>query len=178
MSAIFYVLLLIVVVAIVGILAFAATKPDILRVQRSASIKAPADRIFDLITDLRGWRAWSPYEKRDPEMARTYSGADKGKGAAYAWDGNRNVGAGRMEIVDVEPPSKVVIKLEFLRPFKATNTAEFVMEPKDDATMVTWKMYGPNRFIGKVMCIFIDMDKMIGKDFEDGLANLKSVAEK
>jgi hypothetical protein len=175
---ILYVVLLVVVAGIVGILAFAATKPDIFRVQRSASIRAPADRIFGLITDLRGWRAWSPYEKRDPEMARTYSGADKGKGAAYAWDGNRNVGAGRMEIVDVAPPSKVVIKLEFLRPFKANNTAEFVMEPKDDATMVTWAMYGPNQFIGKAMCIFIDMDKMIGKDFEDGLANLKAVAEK
>jgi uncharacterized protein YndB with AHSA1/START domain len=178
MKAVFYVVLLVVAAGIIGVLAFAATKPDIFRVQRSASIKAPADRIFGLITDLRGWRAWSPYEKRDPEMTRNYSGADKGKGAAYAWDGNRNVGAGRMEIVDVTPPSKVVIKLEFLRPFKANNTAEFVMEPKGDATTVTWAMHGPNKFIGKVMGIFIDMDKMIGKDFEDGLANLKTIAEK
>jgi uncharacterized protein YndB with AHSA1/START domain len=178
MKTILYVLLLVVAVGIIGVLAYAATKPDIFRVQRSASIKAPADRIFGLITDLRNWRAWSPYEKRDPEMTRNYSGADKGKGAAYAWDGNRNVGAGRMEIVDVTPPSKVVIKLEFLRPFKANNTAEFVMEPKGDATTVTWAMHGPNKFIGKVMGIFIDMDKMIGKDFEDGLANLKTIAEK
>jgi uncharacterized protein YndB with AHSA1/START domain len=178
MKAVFYVVLLVVAAGIIGVLAFAATKPDIFRVQRSASIKAPADRIFGLITDLRGWRAWSPYEKRDPEMTRNYSGADKGKGAAYAWDGNRNVGAGRMEIIDVAPPSKVVIKLEFLRPFKANNTAEFVMEPKGDATTVTWAMHGPNKFIGKVMGIFIDMDKMIGKDFEDGLANLKTIAEK
>jgi uncharacterized protein YndB with AHSA1/START domain len=170
--------LAVLVVGIVGVLAYAVTKPDVFRVERSATIKAPPDRIFAMITDLRGWRAWSPYEKRDPEMTRSYSGADKGKGAAYAWDGNRNVGAGRMEIADVTPPSKVVINLEFLRPFKANNTAEFLMRPAADGTTVTWTMFGPNLFVGKVMGIFIDMDRMIGKDFEDGLASLKAVVEK
>ena len=171
-------ILAVLVVGIVGVLAYAATKPDVFRVERSATIKAPPERIFAMITDFRGWRAWSPYEKRDPEMTRNYSGADKGKGAAYAWDGNRNVGAGRMEIADVTPPSKVVINLEFLRPFKANNTAEFLMRPTADGTAVTWAMFGPNLFVGKVMGIFIDMDRMIGKDFEDGLANLRAVAEK
>lgn len=177
MKATFLLILVVLVVGIVGILAYAVTKPDVFRVERSVAIKAPPERIFAMITDLRGWRAWSPYEKRDPEMTRSYSGADNGKGAAYAWDGNRNVGAGRMEIADVTPPSKVVINLEFLRPFKANNTAEFFMRPIGDGTTVTWAMYGPNLLVGKVMGIFIDMDRMIGKDFEDGLANLKAVAE-
>jgi uncharacterized protein YndB with AHSA1/START domain len=178
MKTTFLLILAVLVVGIVGVLAYAATKPDVFRVERSATIKAPPERIFAMITDLRGWRAWSPYEKRDPEMTRNYSGADKGKGSTYAWDGNRNVGAGRMEIADVTPPSKVVINLEFLRPFKANNTAEFLMRPTTDGTTVTWAMFGPSLFVGKVMGIFIDMDRMIGKDFEDGLANLKAVAEK
>jgi uncharacterized protein YndB with AHSA1/START domain len=170
-------ILVLLVVGVAAVLAYAATRPDMFRVQRSATINAPPERIFALITDLRGWQAWSPYEKRDPEMKRTHGGAERGKGATYAWDGNRNVGAGRMEIVDVSPPSKVVIKLDFLRPFEANNTAEFTIEPKGTASNVTWAMYGPNLFIGKLMGLFINMDRMIGKDFDDGLANLKAVAE-
>jgi uncharacterized protein YndB with AHSA1/START domain len=168
----------IVLVAIGAVLAYAATRPDTFSVQRSLDIKAPPDKLFALITDLRGWTAWSPYEKRDPAMKRSYSGAPAGNGAAYAWDGNRNVGAGRMEITDLQAPSKVVIALDFLRPFKAQNTAEFTLRPQGDATNVTWKMHGPNLYIGKVMGTFINMDRMIGKDFEDGLASLKAVAER
>ena len=172
------IVIVVLLVAVAAILLYATTRPDTFRVQRSAGIKAPPDRIFALITDLRGWSAWSPYEKRDPQMQRTFGGAEKGKGAIYSWDGNKNVGAGRMEITDATPPSRVVIRLDFLRPFEAHNTAEFTMEPNGDTTTVTWAMHGPALFIGKVMGIFIDMDRMIGRDFEDGLANLKSVAER
>ena len=156
------------VVAVGAVLAYAATKPATLRVQRTATIKAPPEKIFTLINDLRGWGAWSPYEKKDPAMKRAFSGQESGKGAVYEWDGDKNVGKGRMEITDVSAPSKIVIKLDFLRPFEAHNTASFTIEPKD----------GPNLFIGKVMSVFIDMDKMIGKDFEEGLGNIKRIAER
>jgi hypothetical protein len=111
-------------------------------------------------------------------MKRTYSGADSGKGAVYAWDGNKNVGSGRMEILEASLPSKIVIKLDFFAPFEAHNTAEFTMLPQGDATNLTWVMHGPLVFMAKVMHVFIDMDKMIGKDFEAGLANLKKLTEK
>jgi carbon monoxide dehydrogenase subunit G len=165
-------------VAVVAILAYAATRPDTFRVQRSTNIKAPADKIFPFINDFHTWTAWSPYEKRDPEMKRTFGGAPSGKGATYAWDGNKNVGAGHMEILDAPAPSRVTIKLDFSRPFEGHNTAEFTLEPQGDTTKVTWAMHGPAVFIGKVMGIFIDMDNMIGKDFEAGLTSLKSLAEK
>jgi uncharacterized protein YndB with AHSA1/START domain len=177
----------VIVILVAAVLIYAATKPDTFRVARSAIINAPPEKIFALINDLRGWRAWSPYENRDPDMKRTFDGPASGKGAAYAWDGNRNVGAGRMEITDAVPPSRIVIKLDFARPFEAHNTAEFTMAPQgvvtnapaaNVATKVTWAMHGPNLFIGKVMGIFINMDTMIGRDFEAGLANLKTLAEK
>ena len=111
-------------------------------------------------------------------MKRTYSGADSGKGAVYAWDGNKNVGSGRMEILDASSPSKIVIKLDFLKPFEAHNTAEFTMLPQGDATNLTWVMHGPAVFMSKVMQVFMNMDRMIGKDFEIGLSNLKKLTEK
>jgi hypothetical protein len=165
------------VACVAAVLAYAATKPDTFTVQRTASIKAPPEKIFTLINDFRSWGQWSPYEKLDPELKRTYSGAPSGKGAVYAWEGNSNVGAGRMEILDAPAPSKVTIKLDFFRPFEANNTAEFTMVPQGDATTVTWAMRGPNLFIGKVMSVFINVDRMVGKDFETGLANLKAAAE-
>jgi uncharacterized protein YndB with AHSA1/START domain len=167
----------VVVVAIGGILLYAATKPDSFRVQRTVLINAPSDKVFPLINDMKAWTAWSPYEKKDPDMKRTFSGAASGKGAVYEWDGDKNVGKGRMEIMDVSEPSKVKIKLDFLKPFEAHNTAEFTLEPKGESTTVTWAMYGPCPFIGKVMSVFLDMDRMVGKDFEAGLANLKTVTE-
>lgn len=170
--------LVLLVVAVGAVLVLAMTKPDTLHVERSASIKAPPDRIFTLIANLRGWTEWSPYERKDPAMKRTHSGAPSGKGAVYEWDGNNQVGKGRMEIIEATPPSKIVIKLDFMKPFEAHNTAEFTMQPAGDATNVTWAMHGPNLFVGKVMSIFIDMDDMIGKDFEAGLANLKTLAER
>ena len=168
---------IIVVVLIGAILVYAATKPEMFHVQRATSIKAPPENIFLLINNLHGWGAWSPYEKKDPAMKRTLSGAESGKGAVYEWDGNQEVGKGRMEIIDTSPPFKVTIKLDFVKPFEAHNIVDFTLEPKGDATDVTWAMHGPSPYISKIMGIFFNMDRMIGKDFETGLANLKTVAE-
>ena len=168
----------IVVVAIAAILIYAATKPDSFRVERSASMNAPPEKIFPYIEGLKRWAEWSPYEARDPEMKRTYSGAESGKGAVYEWDGNKNVGTGRMEILNSTPPNKVVIKLDFLKPFEGHNTAELTVEPKGGQTIVTWAMYGPSTFMTKLIGTFMDMDDMIGRDFAAGLAKLKTVVEK
>jgi uncharacterized protein YndB with AHSA1/START domain len=165
-------------VAIAGVLILAATKPEVFRVQRSITVKAPPDGIFALINDFHQWRNWSPYEDRDPNLKRSYSGAENGKGAVYAWEGNKNVGSGRMEILDASVPEKIVIKLDFFTPFEAHNAAEFTMLPQGDATHVTWLMHGPAPFMNKVMQVFMNLDKMIGRDFEVGLANLKRLTEK
>jgi len=165
-------------VAIIGVLVFAASKPDTFRYQRSITINAPAEKIFTLINDYPSWPSWSPYEKKDPAMKRTMSGPKSGVGAIYEWDGNNQVGQGRMETVEVTAPSKIVIKLDFFKPFEAHNTAEFSLEPQGASTKVTWAMFGPNNYIGKVMSLMIDCDKMVGNDFELGLMNLKDVAEK
>lgn len=167
-----------IVVVVAGILIYAATKPDSFSVQRSANIKAPPDKIFALVASLRGWSAWSPYEKKDPNMKRIFSGAESGKGAVYEWDGNKDVGQGRMEIIEATAPSKITIKLDFLKPFEGHNTAEFTMVPTGDNTTVTWAMYGPSPYVAKIMGTLFDLDKMIGNDFEAGLAALKIVAEK
>ena len=166
------------VIAIVLILA--STKPDTFSVQRAAAVRAPAERIFPLISNFHQWVNWSPWENKDPAMKRTYSGAESGKGAVYAWDGNKNVGSGRMEILDASSPSKIVIKLDFFKPFEGHNTAEFTIQPERDAatTNITWVMHGPAPFMSKVMQVFMNLDKMIGKDFEAGLANLKELTEK
>lgn len=163
---------------IAGIVAFAATKPDTFRVERRLAVRAPAGALYPLIVDFHLWQTWSPYETRDPAMKRTFGGAAQGKGATYAWDGNNNVGAGQMEILDAEAPSRVRIKLDFERPFEGHNVAEFTMMPQGDATLVTWAMHGPAPFLSKLMQVFINMDTMIGKDFEAGLASLKKLTEK
>jgi uncharacterized protein YndB with AHSA1/START domain len=169
----------IVVVALIAVLlAYAATKPDTFRVERSASIKAPPEKIFALLNDFHRWDAWSPWEKKDPAMKRTFGAATSGKGAAYAWEGNGDVGQGRMEIAESAPPSRVAIKLDFLKPFETHNLVEFTLEPKGDSTSVTWAMQGPAPYISKLMQVFVNMDSMIGKDFETGLGNLKAIAEK
>ena len=169
---------IVVLVLVAAVLIFAATRPDTFRVQRSTSIKAPPEKIFALINDLHSFNTWNPYEKKDPAMKRTYSGAASGKGAIYEWDGNKDIGQGRMEITDTSLPSKVTFQLDFIKPFEAHNIAEFKLEPAGDATNVTWAMHGPSPYVHKLMGVFFNMDKMIGKDFEDGLANLKNVAEK
>ena len=172
----FIVAILLLVVGVV--LANAATKPDTFRVERTASIKAPPEKIFPLINDFDNWGAWSPYEKKDPAMQRTYGSATSGKGATYAWNGDKNVGSGSMEILDAPAPSRVTIKLDFTRPFEAHNMADFTLEPANGGTQVSWTMSGPTPFLGKILHVFIDMDKMVGRDFEAGLANLKTLAEK
>jgi hypothetical protein len=167
-----------IVCVVVAVLAFAATRPDTFRVQRTASIKTAPDKIFPHINDFHSWGAWSPYEKLDPAMKRTYSGAASGKGAVYAWEGNGNVGKGRMEITEATAPGKVAMNLDFEKPFESHTIAEFTMVPKGDATEITWAMHGPNPYFAKVMHLFFDMDKMVGTDFEAGLASLKAIAEK
>ena len=169
-------------IAIAAVLILAARKPDSFTVQRAATIKAPPERIFPLINDFHQWGTWSPYENKDPAMKRSYSGAESGKGAVYGWEGNKNVGSGRMEILDTSVPSKIIIKLDFFTPFEGHNTAEFTMLPQGDATQgitrVTWLMHGPAPFMSKLMQVFINLDHMVGKDFEVGLANMKRAAEK
>ena len=165
-------------VAIAAILVLAAMKPDTFRVERTASIKAPPEKIFPLISDFDNWGAWSPYEKKDPNMKRTRSGAANGKGAVYAWDGDKNVGKGRMEIAEASPPSKVSLKLDFERPFEAHNIVNFTMESKGDTTSVTWAMQGPVPCMAKIVHVVFNMDRMVGRDFEAGLANLKMLVEK
>jgi len=165
-------------VLIAGVLVSAAIKPDTFLVQRATSIKAPPEKIFPLINDFHAWAAWSPYEKRDPAMKRTFSGPEAGEGAIYEWDGNAEVGKGRMEITKASPPSKVVIKLDFMKPFEGRNTAEFTIDPSASGANVTWAMTGRAAFMVKLLQVFMDFDKTAGKDFETGLANLKAAAER
>jgi hypothetical protein len=164
-------------VILAGLLAYAASRPNTFRVTRSQSVQAPADRIFPHIADFHKWSAWSPWEKLDPAMKKTYSGAGSGKGAVYGWAGNDKAGQGRMEIVDAAAPSLIRIKLDFLKPFEAHNTAEFALAPQGGSTEVTWTMYGPQSFMLKAMSLFMSMDSMVGKDFAAGLASLKTIAE-
>lgn len=166
------------VVLIVALLLLALTQPDTFRVQRSVSIKAPPEKVFALINDFKQWPAWSPWEKMDPAMKKMHNGAATGQGAIYEWEGNNKVGKGRMEIMESTPHSRIVIKLDFLSPFEAHNTAEFTLQPQGNSTDLTWAMYGPAPFMTKLMQVFASMDSMVGKDFEEGLANLKVIAEK
>jgi uncharacterized protein YndB with AHSA1/START domain len=166
-------------IAIAVVLVLASMKPDSFAIRRSAVMQAPAERIFPWINDFRQWTKWSPWENRDPAMKRSFGGPESGEGAIYAWEGDKNVGSGRMEILDASSPSRIVIKLDFLKPFEAHNTAEFTFAPERDgsATNVIWVMRGPSSFMSKVMQVFMNFDAMIGRDFEAGLANLKMLTE-
>ena len=174
----FLLILGIIVILLAALFGYAAAKPNTFRVQRSAAIQSPPERIFALINDFHNFGAWSPWEKIDPNLQRTFSGAASGPGAVYEWEGNKKVGKGRMEIKETTPPSKVIIQLDFLKPFEAHNTTEFTLEPQGNSTNVTWAMFGRQPFMFKVMSTLLNMDKMIGRDFEKGLANLKSLTEK
>ncbi len=171
-------IVIVVIVLIAAILIYAATKPDTFRIQRSTTIASPPDKVFGLINDFHSWSSWSPWEKKDLTMKKTHSGAPQGKGAVLEWDGNKDVGTGRMEVLESILSSKILIKLDFLKPFEAHNQAEFTLVPSAGTTQVTWAMYGPQPYMMKVMGLFCSMDKMVGKDFEEGLANLKALAEK
>jgi uncharacterized protein YndB with AHSA1/START domain len=171
------IILIVFAVVLVALLIYAATRPDAFRVERSAVMQAPPEKVFALINDFRRWTAWSPWEKVDPQLKRTYSGVESGKGAAYAWEGNKNVGSGHMEITESVAPAKILIKLDFIKPFEGHNTAEFTLTPGPQGTTVTWAMFGPSPYISKLMGVFISMDRMIGGQFELGLATMKTVAE-
>lgn len=166
----------IVALAVAGVLAYAATRPDDFRVARTVNIAVPAERIHPLVNDLRRHREWSPWDAKDPGMKRTYSGAASGRGAVYEWDGNSEVGAGRMTIAE-STPARIVFDMHFLRPFNSRSTAEIAFKAGAAGTEVTWSIHGPQLFVGKLMSLFFSMDAMIGQEFETGLAKLKRVTE-
>lgn len=171
-------ILLVIVVLLAGLLIYAALKPQTFRVERTTTIKATPEKIFSLINDFHQWALWSPWEKVDPAVKRTYSGATNGKGAIYEWSGNKQIGQGRMEIIESSPPSQIVIKIDFIQPMEGHNTIDFTLERQGEMTAVTQAMYGPSPFISRLMTIFFSMEKMVGGKFEEGLANLKAVAQK
>lgn len=173
-------LYILVLVALVLLLLFiiAARRPDEFAVRRSADIRAPADKVFSLINDFRQWPKWSPWEKLDPNLQRTLSGSEAGRGAVYEWQGDKKVGAGRMEITDSVPHTRIDIRLTFLKPFRADNRTIFTITPVDGASRVLWEMTGTSNFMFKLMGLIMNMDKMVGNDFEKGLAAMKSEAER
>ncbi len=167
------------VVAAFALAAVVATRPSDFRIERSTTINAPADIAYGLVSDFHGWADWSPWEALDPAMKKTFTGQAGEKGSSYEWQGNKDVGEGRMTIVETKPSSLVEIKLEFIKPFAATSQTTLTFEPAGDKTRVTWAMVGQNNFVAKAMTLFMNMDKMVGADFEKGLAKLgeKSAAE-
>jgi uncharacterized protein YndB with AHSA1/START domain len=173
-----FTIIAIIAILVVAVLIYAATRPASFRIERSTSIKAPPERIFSLLNSFHQWERWSPWEKVDPAIKRTYSGSESGRGAIYAWQGNKNIGQGRMEIIESTPNSRLVIKIDFLKPFEAHNTVEFTLAPQGDSTVVTHAMFGPSPFISKVMGLLFNMEKMVGPKFEEGLASVKALAEK
>ena len=163
------------VIAVLGTIV--ALQSSEFRVVRSAILSAPAQALFALVNDFHRWEAWSPWEKLDPALERSYDGAPAGVGAVYSWVGNNQVGEGRMTILESHPNDLIRIKLEFLKPFAATHTAEFTFKPEGDRTRVTWNMFGEKNFLSKAIGLFMNMDKMIGDNFEQGLAQLESAAK-
>ena len=171
-------LLLVIALVLLVLFIVAARRPDQFVVRRMADIDAPAERVFSLINDFRQWPRWSPWEKLDPNLERRLSGAEAGRGAVYEWEGHKRVGAGRMEITDSVPHARIDIKLTFLRPFRADNRTMFAMTPVEGATHVLWEMTGANNFMFKLMGLVMNMDRMVGTDFEKGLAAMKAEAER
>ena len=163
--------------AIVLLLVYAWFKPKTFRVERSTVINAPPEKVYKNVADFRNWLSWSPWEGLDPDLKRTYAGADEGLGAIYSWEGNKKVGAGRMELTEANPKTGVSLNLDFFRPFKASNITDITFAPEGNGTRVNWAMYGPHPFVMRLMTVFVSMDKMVGGDFERGLAKLKSVSE-
>lgn len=164
-------------VAIAALVVLIASRPGEFRITRSARMHAPPSTVFSHVNDFHLWDAWSPWAKLDPDCHNEFFGPSSGQGASFAWDGNSKIGAGRMEIVDSRPCDLIRIRLEFLRPFKAVNTAEFTFQPEGDQTLVAWSMYGKSNFISKAMSLVMDCDKMVGPQFEKGMASLQRIAE-
>ena len=166
-------------VVVIGVfLVIVSRQPTAFRITRSAALAAPAPALFAQVNDFHKWEAWSPWAKMDPNAKNTIEGPASGVGAKFSWDGNRNVGAGRMTIIESHPTDLIRLKLEFLKPFKAINDTEFTFKPEGKKTIVTWTMAGDNNFVGKAMGVFINCDKMIGGQFEQGLKNLEAAAAK
>jgi hypothetical protein len=170
-------ILIVIAVIIVVFVIIVALQPAQFRIARSASISAPPPAVFEQVNDFHKWEAWNPWGKIDPAMKQTYAGARAGNGAIYTWAGNNEVGEGRMTITESRPSELVRVKLEFFKPFAATNTAEFTFKPEGNQTMVTWAMFGDKNFMAKAVHLFMNMDKMIGGQFEKGLADMKSIVE-
>src|SRR5215831_14322343 len=166
-----------VVLVVVVLAVIVALQPSEFRIERSAVIAAPAAAVFAQVNDFHSWETWSPWAKLDPAAKNSFEGAPAGKGAAFAWAGNSKVGEGRMTITESRPNELVRIKLEFLKPFEATNTAEFTFRPEGERTAVTWSMYGHNNFISRAVFLFVNMDTALGSEFDKGLASMKSAAE-
>jgi len=164
-------------VLIVALLAFAATKPDIFQVQRSITIRAHPEKVFALMNDFHSWPTWAPQDKEDPTMRRTYSGPPEGKGAVSEWTSTGSAGKGKMAIIESVSPRTVSVQVDFEKPFAAHNVNEFILEPDGSSTKVTWAMRGTNLYVMKLMSMFVNMDRMAGKHFEDGLVKLKTAAE-
>jgi hypothetical protein len=173
---IYYILIPLAAIVVVFV-AVVAMQPSEFRIVRSATIAAPASAVFAQVNDFHHWEAWSPWAKLDPALKQTYEGPAAGTGAIYTWAGNNKVGEGTMTLTESRPTDLIRIKLEFRRPFKATNTAEFTFKPDGNQTGVAWSMSGRNNFMAKAFCLFMNMDKMVGGDFEKGLAQMKSVVE-
>lgn len=170
---------IVVVIVLIGlVLAIAQSRPNEFTVQRTVRIAAPPERIYPDIVDFHRWPGWSPWERMDPAMQKTYTGAASGRGAVYEWAGNSKVGQGRMEITDATAPTSVTVKLDFMKPFETHNTARFTLVPAGESTDVTWSMFGSSPLMIKLMSVFFNMDKLVGKDFERGLASLKTLAER
>jgi uncharacterized protein YndB with AHSA1/START domain len=165
-------------VAIAGVLAYAATQPDTFRVQRSTVIQAPPEMVYAILEDFDRGKEWSPFERKDPNLKRSRSGPPKGKGAVYAFEGNSDVGTGSLTVLDTAPPGKLVLALDMSKPMEGHNTVEYTLVPEGSGTRLTWSIFGPMPYISKVICVFMNMDKMIGTEFEAGLASLKALAEK
>jgi uncharacterized protein YndB with AHSA1/START domain len=164
------------VALVVALVVFVSRKPKAFRITRSATLSAPVALVFAQVNDLHAWQEWSPWAKRDPAAKNTFAGPSAGVGAVFGWAGNREVGAGRMTIIESRVPERVCFKLEFLKPFAATHTAEFTFAPAaDGATTVTWSMSGENNFFSRALCMFVDLDKVVGRDFELGLENLRAL---
>jgi uncharacterized protein YndB with AHSA1/START domain len=168
----------IVVVIVAAVLVYTVSRPDQFRIERSLDINAAPEKVFAHLVDFHQWSAWSPWAHIDPNMKTTFSGAEQGVGAAHEWSGNSKVGQGRMEIVAATPPTLLRITLDFFKPFKAHNTVEFTLQVRGGSTVVSWAMFGHSPFMSKLMSLFCNVDKMVGRDFERGLSSLKLVAEK
>ena len=170
--------ILLVLAAIVVILVIAiARQPNEFQVTRAAAIAAPPASVFAQVNDFHAWQTWSPWAKLDPAAKNSFEGAKSGKGAIFKWSGNDQIGEGMMTILESRPDELIKIKLDFIRPFASSCTVEFTFQPEGQQTVTTWRMWGSNSLMGKVMCMFMNMDKMVGGDFEKGLASMKQIAE-